>query len=346
MEIRVRNVHRALPEALFKLRLHGVKRESRNGEVIVIQQPVLTTYDRPLERVIFWSLRDANPFFHLMEALWMLGGRRDVAFPSFFVPRMAAYSDDGVTFHGAYGFRWRHWFNFDQIKEAVQLLRDDPDTRRCVIQIWDATDLDRRESKDLPCNTQVYFSIVDGFLNMTVCNRSNDIVWGAYGANAVHFSILQEYVATAVGATVGQYHQFSNNLHAYPKTLRPIMELADLCPDVWAFREEKWCPYSDGRVKPYPLIQTPMAQWTQELEMFLDEGPVMGMKDPFFRKVAGPMLQAYQEYRAVNTIDRYEKAMEKLEPCAAEDWKVAGMEWLQRRLDKHKTANDDGVVYD
>ena len=67
--------------------------------------------------------------------------------------------------------------------------------------MWDAKqDLSHRnESKDLPCNTHVYFSIREGFLDMTVCNRSNDLIWGCCGANAVHMSFLQEYVATMWG---------------------------------------------------------------------------------------------------------------------------------------------------
>mgnify|MGYP003147649168 FL=1 len=68
---------------------------------------------------------------------------------------------------------------------------------------------------DVPCNTQIYFSVREGLVEMTVTNRSNDLIWGAYGANAVHMSILQEYVAARLELGVGRYHQFSNNLHAY-----------------------------------------------------------------------------------------------------------------------------------
>ena len=50
---------------------------------------------------------------------------------------------------------------------------------------------------------------------MTVCNRSNDMIWGAYGANAVHMSILMEYVAVAVNAPMGSYYQISDSFHIY-----------------------------------------------------------------------------------------------------------------------------------
>ena len=45
--------------------------------------------------------------------------------------------------------------------------------------------------------------IKNGRLQMTVHCRSNDIIWGTYGANAVHFSILQEYVAARIGVDLG-----------------------------------------------------------------------------------------------------------------------------------------------
>jgi len=77
----VTNVHDALPRALKLLDVEGVQRGSRNGPVL-IGPSVTTIYNRPTDRVIFWPQRDANPFFHLYESLWMLAGRRDVAGPA------------------------------------------------------------------------------------------------------------------------------------------------------------------------------------------------------------------------------------------------------------------------
>src|SRR3989304_1089903 len=113
--LRVRNVHEALPLGIAMLEEFGSRGESRNGSVLVMDEPVTTVYERPRERVIFWNERDANPFFHFYEGLWMLGGRNDVKSLTRFVKRMESYSDDGKTFHGAYGYRWRNHFHFDQL---------------------------------------------------------------------------------------------------------------------------------------------------------------------------------------------------------------------------------------
>ena len=51
----------------------------------------------PCERVLLYPERNANPFFHLYESLWMLAGRNDVAGPARYAKNMNNYSDNGVT---------------------------------------------------------------------------------------------------------------------------------------------------------------------------------------------------------------------------------------------------------
>src|SRR5882724_1362648 len=189
MELKCRNVNAALADGIMYLRTSGITQTSRNGPVLVAPEPVLTVYRKPQERVLFSPRRDANPFFHLMEALWMLAGRNDLAWPLYFNSKFGAYSDDGVTVHGAYGDRWRVGMGFDQLIPIANELKNNPESRRCILQMWDATqeagqynDLYKAigGGKDVPCNTHVYFLVQDGgTLDMTVCCRSNDIILGA-----------------------------------------------------------------------------------------------------------------------------------------------------------------------
>lgn len=134
-----------------------VYRQSRNGPVIMIEEPVTITYTHPNERVLFNPSRDANPFFHLYEALWMLAGRNDVEPLSYYVSKMRDYSDDGKTLNGAYGYRWRTanasvlddigklaWHRqhggIDQLDLIVNHLKTDPHSRRAVLQMWNVED--------------------------------------------------------------------------------------------------------------------------------------------------------------------------------------------------------------
>src|SRR3972149_7679584 len=81
--ILARNVNQALTIALRVARDESLmkRRDSRNGPVVQFHSPVGTSYSDPEERVLTWAWRDANPFFHLLESVWMLAGRADVGFP-------------------------------------------------------------------------------------------------------------------------------------------------------------------------------------------------------------------------------------------------------------------------
>ena len=81
----------ALAQGMRHLLERGVREPSRVGEVLVAPAPVATVYRYPRARVSFSPVRDANPFFHVMEALWMLAGRNDVAFLAAYNQRMAEF---------------------------------------------------------------------------------------------------------------------------------------------------------------------------------------------------------------------------------------------------------------
>lgn len=345
--IEVRNVHVALAQGIAHLLKDGVPNESRNGAVLVAPTPVCTVYHSPLERVLFGSIRDANPFFHLMEALWMLAGRNDLKFPAMFNKRFKEYSDDGEKVHGAYGHRWRAHFGYDQLEVIVRELRSNPASRRCVLQMWDATPATRKfrdnemdtygandlnlamsGGKDVPCNTHIYFSIVNGKLDMTVCCRSNDIIWGAYGANVVHMSILMEYMAAAIRVPVGNYYQISNNFHAYTDVydLEKLDKMADE-----SIAQNLYIISDTNPVRPYPLISTPIGKWHNDLADFLDE-PLKGHTygDEFFNMVAQPMYAAWNTRKS-----KLGNGLNELSLMADCDWKAACVQWVLRREPKH-----------
>ena len=327
--ITVVNVNDALCEGISLLRHTGLRMDSRNGPVIVAQSPVVTTYLKPTERVLFSPMRDCNPFFHLMEALWMLNGGQDVAWPCYFNKNFSQFSDDGKVFHGAYGYRWRKWFGYDQLNTIIAHLQKDSMSRRSVLQMWDAErDPAKADAggKDVPCNTTAYFDCLDDRLNMTVCCRSNDIMWGAYGANAVHFSVLMEYVATSIGKPVGYYRQFSNNYHLYPAAFG-MDKLALIAADAHESN------HYGAAVKPFPLMQTPKVAWDADLKCFLSSTLEYTYNDPFFNGVAMPMYRAWHQRKT-----KQGDGMEYVRQIAASDWRLACEQWVERRANAPKQA--------
>ena len=336
------NVNRAWPEGVRLLRQYGKPRSSRGGDVIELDWAVHTTYLRPLQRVLLCPVRDANPFFHLFEALWILAGRNDVEWPAQFAKQLRQYSDDGKTFHAAYGYRMRSEERFgDQLGKVINLLKRDPGTRRAVVQIWDAQQDWKLECSDLPCNTQLYFKIGHhGELRMTVCNRSNDIVWGLYGANVVHWSMVQEYIAACVGVPVGRMSTLSDSFHAY------------LDNPTWKKLETQMLmprdPYDSGvygeypKVSSYPLVDVP-AQFMTDLHRFLAD-PLDELADmfprrkayfnSFFWKVAEPMYCAWVNHKkngqGIHILKEVNREMENSGERHI-DWLIAGEKWLARR---------------
>ena len=180
------------------------------------------------------------------------------------------------------------------------------------------------QGKDVPCNTQIYFKIRDEELSMTVTNRSNDALWGALGANMVHFSILHEYMASMIGCKLGVYYHFTDNLHIYKDY------------EIWQKRVSKiynndlaWKKFTYP-CEPVPLV-TDVKTFDKELKLVVDDietGNVDGViHNTFLKFVAIPVLQSWCEYKKGNI----DKALDISETILSKDWKVACLSYLERR---------------
>lgn len=414
------------------------KKPSRVGEVLTIEEPMTITYERPIERVLFNIARDASPAFHLYEALWMLAGRNDLAPLQYYVSTFDSFSDDGEVLNGAYGYRWRHArspetrippkfrdnndLHLDQLNVLVEHLKQNPGSRRAVLQMWNVEDdllkigfglcqacdgegsmmqqwgkeamlksrgralpfTDGRKgvyyvnaqgeeiglktiggpcskcggsgqesySKDVCCNLSVMFSLrtlsastggfVDGegagveqVLDMTVTNRSNDMIWGMLGANIVHFSFLQEYMAARLGVQVGVYNHFTNNLHVYTERWEPGKWLDGYGPNRDMHSPRIYSYEKDVKLV-VPLVHD-AATFEEELPAFVTfnaGAPQLEWRthwrEPFLDKVAQPLLYAFHFYKQKD----FKNALASCDDILAEDWKIAAINWLKKRKEK------------
>ena len=351
--LKVRNVNEALERGidLFCFPDNYIEQDSRNGKTLELNEPLTTVYQNPWERVLFCTKRDANPFFHFIESLWMLNGNNDLAPLTYFVKSMKDFSDDGRTLNAAYGNRWRSYFGEDQIEQIIDILTKNPDDRRAVLQMWGIKDL-ADKSLDVPCNTNIYFKIRNGKLNMTVCNRSNDMVWGAYGANAVHMSILQEYIALAIGVDVGVYTQISDSLHVYENKVWDRIKGAELDPLTYRHLSSDYCDgyeysplYTDKEIfdKELRIFFSPFNLWWLEID---DEQRLMreekkidlsnyNFNEPTFKDIAMPMVKAFSAHKERD----YDKAYEYVSKITAQDWMVACFNWITKRDKLHNLNN-------
>lgn len=309
----------------FASELATVREPSRNGEVWSIHCPVGLTYLKPMERVNFCKVRDANPFFHLFEAMWMMAGRADVDFVAKLVDRMREFSDDGKHLHGAYGARLSLPVG-NQLDAVARVLTQDANSRRAYITLWSPNDL-YVESKDLPCNVGMFFRVIDDQLEMTVTNRSNDAVWGGVsGANVVHFSVFQEYVAAKLDIPPGPMHVFTNNLHIYTWN--------EVAKELMRMHHNSWGPVSDpyeSDIEPTPLVLDPVC-FIKEVKSWCAEPEDITKRyvNDVFHTLLTPMYRAYMLHKNQHATEYALRIL--LNDCIESDWRSAGIAWLLRRV--------------
>ena len=304
-------------EGLQQLRISGIEEQSRGGRVTAMPDIVVARLTNPRRRVIDDPIRDANPFFHLMEFVWMMAGRNDAEWISRFNPRMASYAESNGRFSAAYGHRWRRSFRVDQIKACIDTIKKDRTTRRAVISMWDPTIDTTHGFNDYPCNTTIMFRDRRGLLDMTVCNRSNDFVWGMSGANIVHMTLLHELVAHFSESVLGHYKVMSNNMHIYHDM-----------PRYDEIRNQIQANEIYQTVNPIHMFEggETYEEFVAECSYFCsedDEQPSL----PWLEKVAQPVYEAWIARKA----GLVEVQNEALDSIVADDWRIACKNWISRR---------------
>ncbi len=180
----------------------------------------------PRERWI--SIREPaiNPSFAVAEFFWILRGSSDANFINNWFPNLHLYQGKGSQYVGAYGYRIKHNLGFDQLERAYQVLKNKPESRQVVIQIWDSKkdfpyENGESRSSDIPCNVSSLPKIRNNKLEWLQVLRSNDIFRGL-PYNIVQFSLLQEVLAGWLNIEVASYNQISDSLHLYHHDLEVI----------------------------------------------------------------------------------------------------------------------------
>ena len=198
----------------------GVARiqSSRNGEMKEILHVAISISD-PKQRWVMSRQPALNPAFALAEVVWIMNGRRDLAFLKFWNKKYQDFVGSGPELHGAYGYRLRHHLGLDQLKRAYQVLDHDSDTRQVVLQMWDSRiDMPKPDgtpvNKDVPCNVISMLKVRDGKLEWSQIIRSNDLFLGL-PHNLVQFTSIQEIIAGWLNIECGTYNQISDSMHIY-----------------------------------------------------------------------------------------------------------------------------------
>lgn len=326
------NAPEAYVESYWTMKAHGKPEKSRNGPVLSIPQPVVLEIKSPWQRVITDPQRNCNPFFHVMETVWMFAAGNRVGFPARFNSTYVNYAEPDGVVHGAYGKRWRDHFvpkqlppgyRMDQIQVAIAELKNNPESRQVVLSMWDPAEDLGAKVRDRPCNTHIYFRTHENpdanQLDMTVCNRSNDLLWGMLGANIVHMTYLHELVAHGADMDIGTYRVFTNNLHVYTETdvAKQFLQ-GPVRHDV----------YQKGIDLPLLKMKETVEDLFEDCENFIQTERIDNkiFKTEWVNTVAAPMYMAYMQ-----RVKKSGDGLQYAERIQAEDWRIACVEWIQRK---------------
>ncbi len=173
------------------------------GVLLKLKNP-RARFSRTEQRGTLWSC--------LGETLWYFSGSDNLEHIEYYIPRyrhFSGLSEQALQAPGAYGPRL---FGVDnQVVEIINLLKEKPETRQAVIQIFDKKDLGK---KDVPCTCSIQFLSRANRLHAFVYMRSNDAYRGL-PHDIFAFTMLQEYVAAETGHKLGHYNHAVGSLHLY-----------------------------------------------------------------------------------------------------------------------------------
>jgi thymidylate synthase len=175
----------------------------------------------PANNLMLVEDRKFNLAFALAESIMLFDSSDDsnfVKYYSYFNDTIKNYSDDGVTMEGAYSSRVAA-----NIPRIISMLKEDPNTRQAVLQIYGREFLDKT-TKDVPCTLNLQFLLRDNKLELHVYMRSNDIIWGL-PYDIFNFTNLQMVVANTIGADLGSYFHTVSSMHVYERHYELLLDI-------------------------------------------------------------------------------------------------------------------------
>jgi thymidylate synthase len=167
--------------------------------------PLLTTKKMHLKSIIH-------------ELLWFIKGSTNVKY----------LQDNGVRIWNEwaredgelgpiYGYQWRSWPNYkgghiDQLKEVIESVQKNPDSRRHIVSAWNVGQLDDMQLP--PCHILFQFYVADGKLSCQLYQRSADIFLGV-PFNIASYALLTMMIAQITNLKLGEFIHTLGDSHIY-----------------------------------------------------------------------------------------------------------------------------------
>lgn len=164
------------------------------------------------------TLRKIPIKLFVAEQCWyILGSQRPDEFLQNFTHIWDEFTETDGTVAAAYGYRWRHHFGRDQLKDLVDHLLNNPSSRHGVVVTWDPSDDglgSGTSKKNVPCPYTFTVNIIGNKLHMHNIVRSNDMMLGC-PHDVAGFALLNCILAAKLGVKPGKYTHSISNAHIY-----------------------------------------------------------------------------------------------------------------------------------
>jgi len=204
-------------ELMQRIRTQGVRKADRTGTgtlSLFAQQmrfdlgagfPLVTTKKIHLPSVVY-------------ELLWFLRGDTNVAWlHEHGVTIWDEWADEHGELGPVYGRQWRAWAtadgrHIDQIAQAIEQLRRNPDSRRIIVSAWNVGELERMRL--MPCHAFFQFHVAAGRLSCQLYQRSADVFLGV-PFNIASYALLTHLVAQQCDLAPGEFIWTGGDCHLY-----------------------------------------------------------------------------------------------------------------------------------
>lgn len=221
--------------------------------------PLLTTKKVFLKGIIY-------------ELLWFLKGDTNIKFlTDNNVHIWDEWADENGDLGYVYGKQWRSWEAtdgrvIDQISQAVDLIKNHPDSRRILVTAWNPAEIDKMALP--PCHCLFQFYVADGKLSCQLYQRSADTFLGV-PFNIASYALLTMMLAQVCGLEPGEFIHTTGDTHIYLNHLdqvneqlsrepRPLPKMI-INPDVKSIFDFKYEDFKLEGYDPYPAIKAPVA---------------------------------------------------------------------------------------
>lgn len=211
-------LHRVMDEGTLKSDRTGTGTKSVFGHQMRFNLadgfPLLTTKKLHLKSIIY-------------ELLWFLKGDTNVHYLQEHGVRIwNEWADENGELGPVYGHQWRSWPDgkggvIDQIAEAVELIKHNPDSRRIIVSAWNVADVP--SMKLPPCHALFQFYVADGKLSLQLYQRSADIFLGV-PFNIASYALLLMMMAQVTGLEPGEFVHTLGDAHIYSNHFEQVQE--------------------------------------------------------------------------------------------------------------------------